>query len=70
MGLNVEIRSIPNPRKEAEAHYYHPAHTGLLELGLAPHYLSDDVLSEMIEIVIEYKEDINKDAIFRGVQWN
>ena len=32
-----EIKTIPNPRKEQEEHYYNPAHSGLLELGLKPH---------------------------------
>ena len=69
MGLNVKIRPIENPRKEAEDHYYNPAHTGLLELGLEPHYLSDEFLTQIMEIVLKYKENINQDAIFRGVKW-
>ena len=69
MGLNVQIRSVENPRKEAEDHYYNPAHTGLLELGLKPHYLTDDVLSQMVETVITYKENIQTHRIFRGVKW-
>ncbi len=69
-GLSVEIKPIENPRKEAEEHYYNPVHTGLLELGLKPHYLTDDVLAKMLEIVIRHKERINKDAIFRGVKWD
>ena len=34
LGLNVEVKSIKNPRKEAEEHYYNAAHSGLIELGL------------------------------------
>ena len=51
MGLKGEIRSVENPRKEAEAHYYKPEHTGLLDLGLKPHYLTDDALAAMIEFI-------------------
>jgi UDP-sulfoquinovose synthase len=69
LGLNVEIRPVPNPRLEAEDHYYNPAHTGLLELGLEPHYLTDQVIVDMLNLVIRYKDRINKDAIFRGVKW-
>jgi len=69
VGLNVEIKPIENPRKEAENHYYNPVHTGLLELGLKPHYLTDEVLVQMIETVIRHKDRINRDAIFRGVKW-
>jgi len=69
LGLQVEIKSVKNPRKEAEEHYYNPAHTGLMQLGLEPNYLTDDVLSQMMETVIRHKTAINKDAIFRGVKW-
>ena len=70
LGLNVEIKPVENPRKEAEEHYYNPAHTGLLELGLNPHYLSDEVLEQMFKIVERYRERINKKAIFRNIKWN
>ncbi len=60
---------MENPRKEAEDHYYNPAHTGLLELGLEPNQLTDDVLAQMMETVIRHKDAINKDVIFRGVKW-
>jgi UDP-sulfoquinovose synthase len=67
--LNVQIKSIENPRKELEEHYYNPAHTGLLDLGLSPHYLTDDQLSILIKNIIKYKDRIKKDAIFSGIKW-
>ncbi|MFX0135596.1 MAG: NAD-dependent dehydratase, partial [Candidatus Hodarchaeota archaeon] len=67
--LGVQIRSVENPRKEAEEHYYNPAHTGLLDLGLEPHYLTDEALSKMIETVHQYKHNIKAETIFRGVKW-
>jgi UDP-sulfoquinovose synthase len=67
--LNVTVKQIENPRKEAEEHYYNPAHTGLLELGLQPHYLTDEVISNMIKCVMRYKATINEDIIFKGVKW-
>lgn len=70
MGLNVEIKSLPNPRKEMEEHYYNPAHKGLLEMGLEPHFLTDEGLAEMIEIVKRYESNIDRDRIFRGVKWD
>ena len=69
LGLRVQIKPIENPRIEAEDHYYNPAHTGLLELGLKPHYLTEDVLARLIEMVILYKDHVKPDAIFRGVKW-
>jgi UDP-sulfoquinovose synthase len=70
LGLKVEIQHVANPRIEAEAHYYHPRHTGLLDLGLTPHYLSEDVLVEMMEFIIKHKNLIKKDQIYRNVKWN
>ena len=69
MGLNVEIKSIENPRKEQEEHYYNPAHTGLLDLGLEPHLLTDDELRSMMEEVVTHREKIKEHCIFRGVKW-
>ena len=37
----VQIEHMDNPRTEAAEHYYNVKHTGLVELGLQPHLLSD-----------------------------
>lgn len=68
-GLDVEIKSIENPRKELEEHYYNPTHTGLLDLGLEPNYMTDESLGEIVQKVIQYKDSIVQDRIFRGVKW-
>lgn len=70
LGLNVHVQRIDNPRKEAEAHYYNPVHTGLLDIGLKPHYLTDEVLAEMLEFVLKYKGRIHKGYILPRVKWN
>jgi UDP-sulfoquinovose synthase len=67
--LNVKIRPVENPRKEAEEHYYKPVHSGLLELGLQPNYLTDEVIAQMMRLVLKYKDNIKIDTIFRGVKW-
>lgn len=69
MGLNVRIEAIENPRKEAEEHYYNAAHSGLLELGLEPHYMTDDVAASMLEQVMRYKERIDAKRIMPRVKW-
>ena len=68
-GLNVEIKKIPNPRKEAEEHYYNPSYQGLQELGVIPHLLNKASLNELFDVVEKYKKEIRKDLIFRGVKW-
>jgi UDP-sulfoquinovose synthase len=70
LGLKVDIQHVENPRLEAEAHYYNPKHTGLIDLGLKPHYLSDEVLQEMMEFVIKHKSSVKKDQIYRNLKWN
>lgn len=69
LGLEVAIQPVENPRKEAEDHYYHPVHTGLLELGLEPNYLTDGVLARMMETVLRHQDNIQNETIFRGVKW-
>ena len=69
LGIDVTIRSIPNPRKEAEEHYYKPTHTGLLSLGLKPTYLSEDVLARMMQVVIRYKNRIDSSKFLRNINW-
>ena len=69
LGLPVEIKSVENPRKEAEDHYYNPAHTGLLNLGLEPNYLTDEVLAKLMTVVMSHRDRIKRNTIFRGVKW-
>jgi UDP-sulfoquinovose synthase len=63
------IDHIDNPRVEAEEHYYRPAHTGLLDLGLVPHLLSDTLISSLFRIVDRHKERVSLDAIRPTVSW-
>ena len=69
LGYNVRIDHFENPRREAEEHYYNPTYQGLVEIGVEPHYLTDDVLTDMFRIVGQYKAGVRKDVIFRGVRW-
>ncbi len=70
MGYDIKVKHIENPRIEKEEHYYNPKYSGLLELGLEPHLLTDDVLDNMLKVVEAHKDRINRDAIFRGVKWS
>ncbi len=69
LGLEVMVKNIPNPRLEAEEHYYNPTHTGLMSLGLEPHYLTAEVLIDMLQIVLQHREAIDKALIFPEVTW-
>jgi UDP-sulfoquinovose synthase len=68
-GYDVKIDHIDNPRKEAEDHYYNPAYQSLQDMGVKPHYLDENSMRQMFKIVQEYKKNIRKDVIFKGVKW-
>ncbi len=70
MGLKVQIKAIDNPRKEKEEHYYSVKHHGLLELGLQPHFMTDDIIAKMLEKVIRCKRNIDIRKIMPRVVWN
>jgi UDP-sulfoquinovose synthase len=69
LGLKVAINHLPNPRREAEEHYYNPVHTGLLSLGLTPHYLTEAVLEDMLAKVKTYQNRIQPELIMPRVKW-
>ena len=70
LNLNVQVQNIENPRKEAEDHYYNPAHTGLLEMGLTPHYMTDETLEALLRQVLAYRDNIDRDKIMPRVSWS
>ena len=53
LGLTVEIDHLPDPRVEAEEHYYNAKHSKLIDLGLQPHLLSDSLLDSLHEYRLE-----------------
>ncbi len=69
LGYDVKIDHIENPRKEAEEHYYNPTYHGLQNIGVTPHYLDEETMEKMFQIVEKYKDNIRKDVIFKGVKW-
>jgi len=69
LGYNVAVEHINNPRVEKEDHYYNVKYTGLLDLGLNPHYLTDEILEGFFSITDKFKSRINREAFFRGISW-
>jgi UDP-sulfoquinovose synthase len=63
------IEHVDNPRVESEDHYYRAAHTGLLDLGLVPHLLSDTLINSMFLIAERHKDRISLEAIRPTVKW-
>ncbi|HME12054.1 MAG TPA: NAD-dependent epimerase/dehydratase family protein, partial [Candidatus Acidoferrum sp.] len=69
LGLNVEIDHIPDPRVEAEEHYYNAKHSKLVDLGLEPHLLSDALLDSLMNIALQYRERIDASLMLPQVNW-
>jgi UDP-sulfoquinovose synthase len=70
LGLAAEISHIENPRVEQEEHHYNPTHTKLLDLGLQPHLLSEELVDTMIGTILKYKHRIKREIILPKVKWN
>jgi UDP-sulfoquinovose synthase len=69
LGLEVEIREVDNPRTEAQEHYYNPTHTKLLDLGLEPTLLSEDLVTDTLSTLLQYKDRAIHDAIAPRTRW-
>ncbi|KAL4419541.1 hypothetical protein ABPG77_006872 [Micractinium sp. CCAP 211/92] len=69
LGLNVETINIPNPRVEAEEHYYNAKNTKLQDLGLVPHLLGEAIVDSLLEFAIEYKDRVRPELIKPAVDW-
>jgi UDP-sulfoquinovose synthase len=69
MGFPVEVDHIPDPRVEAEQHYYNAKHSKLIELGLKPHYLSDSLLDSLMNIAIKYRDRVDASLMLPQVNW-
>jgi UDP-sulfoquinovose synthase len=69
LGLQVEIDHLPDPRVEAEAHYYNAKHSKLVDLGLQPHLLSDSLLDSLVNIAIQYRDRVDASLMMPTVNW-
>jgi len=69
LGLKVAIEHLPDPRVEAESHYYNAKHSSLIGLGLQPHLLSNSLLDSLINIAIRYRDRIDPSQFMPTVNW-
>jgi len=69
LGFSVEINHLPNPRVEAEEHYYNPRHEKLLHLGLEPRLLSDVLVDSMLVTIRDHAHRIRREVIMPHVKW-
>jgi UDP-sulfoquinovose synthase len=69
LGRPVEVRSFPNPRIEAERHYYNATHSKLLDLGLEPHHLGEELVRSMLRIIDRHRGRVIERAIMPTTRW-
>jgi UDP-sulfoquinovose synthase len=69
LDLNVQIDHLPDPRVEAEAHYYNAKHSKLTDLGLEPHLLSEALVNSLINVAIRYRDRIDPAMFAPHVNW-
>ena len=69
LGLSVQIDRLPDPRVEAEEHYYNAKHTKLIELGLQPHLLSQSLLDSLVNIAVKYRDRVDTSLLLPRVNW-
>jgi UDP-sulfoquinovose synthase len=70
LGYSVEIQHYDNPRVEKEEHYYNAIHTKLLDLGLQPTLLGEELVESIIHGIERYKGRVIESAIDPQTRWN
>jgi UDP-sulfoquinovose synthase len=70
LGMPAEIDHVLNPRVERQQHYYHARHTALLELGLQPTPLTDEVLANTIGAVARHQDRIDVERMLPRIRWD
>jgi UDP-sulfoquinovose synthase len=70
LGYSVEVQHCENPRVEKEQHYYNAVHTKLLDLGLEPTLLGEELVESMIHTIERHKGRVIEDAIDPRTRWN
>jgi UDP-sulfoquinovose synthase len=65
----VTIEYLANPRVEEEGHHYNVVHSGLVDLGLDPHLLSDTLIESLFEITKRFAYRVRSEAMIPTVDW-
>ncbi len=65
----AEIVHLDDPRVELEEHYYRAAHTKLLDLGLLPFLLGDELLADLLSIARTHIDRLERSALAPRVSW-
>jgi UDP-sulfoquinovose synthase len=69
LGWSVSIEHSANPRKEAEEHYYNAKHAKLLDLGLRPRLLDEELIDTMLLKIAGERDRIDPSSFVKHVRW-
>jgi UDP-sulfoquinovose synthase len=70
LGYEATIDHVENPRVEKEEHYYNAVNTNLLDLGLQPNHLGEELVESMLGIIERYKGNAIEGSIDPRTRWN
>ncbi|MGX7144706.1 NAD-dependent epimerase/dehydratase family protein [Facklamia languida] len=68
-GLEAVIEHFPNPRAEQEEHYFNAVYTALKDLGLKEHFLTDEVIADVLQLALDNKDRIKPANVMNSPQW-
>jgi UDP-sulfoquinovose synthase len=69
LGWSAEIAHAPNPRIEAEDHYYNARHSKLVDLGLQPRLLNEELIDTMLHKISAHAERVDPAVLVQNVRW-
>ena len=70
LDIDVTVENFPNPRVELEQHYYNASNQKLLDLGLEPHFLGEELVHSVLNAVQEHRDRVIFRAITPRTKWN
>jgi len=65
----ASVEHLDNPRVEMSEHYYNVRCTGLVDLGLRPHLLSEELLASLFAVVAAHRDRVQRAALVPRVSW-
>ncbi|MFN8161284.1 MAG: NAD-dependent epimerase/dehydratase family protein [Solirubrobacterales bacterium] len=69
LGMEALAEHYENPRVEMEEHYYNATHTKLLDLGLEPTLLGEELVESMLHTIERYRDRVIAGAIDPRTRW-
>ena len=69
LGFCSRLEHIPNPRKEAEEHYYNPEHQKLFDMGYVPTTDIKQEIEKLIKLIAPFHERVDTSVFAPKTKW-